>query len=1109
MNVHMFLNGAVLLLMFLTSGVSAALERDTGRTAEEKVCDELRRELTALYRLIYEKKGWPTNLKKLLPLWIESYMPVNCIKPRSFRRHSSRPSSDAKGVFAMSSKMRHTREVINDNFQYEVPRFRRSILPATDDQMIAILRDKRSTNVNDAVGETDNSDILYRQKRFLAPGSSVPAPDFSAMTLGTLNPTPGREISESAQMMNSLLMLTKLQKSRVSQEYRNIGRNSYIGDRVSFGSGMYGDSYPVRRKREISNNIANYDTGVRPDVLAGSNLRRKRFLFNVEPTEVLKTPSLFSIHQGTALDPNTGKRLEFGGEAMNRAFGSTLMSFLPPGFQPPPGTEPGDFIKTVSPLLLANNGGVANIKTRHRNGLFGDALPGKRKRKRSPDDSSKDVVRLGDIPVDLFGRKGEAKSSETSPILLPSVYPINHKPIPPHKLIKSLALNRHNNNKLWNLATAYYNLFPSFFPLPPQLLLGRKRRSTNSDVVTIGDVTIPVDFFKPQDRQSYEDSRSEQDSSSPPAPPLQQRGKNASQNTRHIHQAYQSIIASYKQALHDSQHNNLNLYKILQRPVAQQSPQIVYQNPPAAVPHPQRYPTYLPTTSHSRPLLYVPNSATIQHPAPLTQTSPLLFQPQSQPPFISSPLNPPPSYLLNPPPPLPLVPPPPPPPFIPFPPPPPYIPPPQPPSIQPQPLSKSINLLSPIHNAPPQEYLIPPPQNHYPPPPVNAFLPPTQQHRGQRIKRSNDPSDKSSNSYNFSPSIFPFNAPSIFAPTSYIPQVYSSQSNKIGHRDSSGGIIYGDRPLWQHQPSSSLMPASVVPTSRYPATNTNKHSSLPGSGFSQLPASPARSGIPQFPPIVYSPTNALPLGFNTPRGVLYGDRIPGSGADTSPQSPSIQPQLLSKSFNSLPPIHNVAPQEYLIPPPPNHYPSPPVNAFLPPTQQHRGQRIKRSNDASDKSSNNYNFSPSIFPFNTPSIFAPTPYIPQVYSSQSNKIGHRDPSGGIIYGDRPLWQHQSSSSLVPTSVVPTSRYPATNTNRHSSLLGSGFSPLPASPTRSVLPQFSPIIHSPTNALPLGFNTPGGVLYGDRIPGSGAGIPAHISGLHQPPQAYTRTQGSLFG
>nr|QOW64991.1 hypothetical protein [Cepaea nemoralis] len=403
------LNATLICLMSLTPGDSTVLAPAGGRTVEERACDELRRELAMLLRLVYDKKAWPNNFKKLLPHWVESHMPASCGKRRSYGKHISRPSMDAKGIYAMSSKIRHTREVVDGNFENEVHRLKRSILTADDDELKAILRGRRNTHRGHAANDKDGSAVLYRHKRFIVPGSSVPVPDFTSMSLGSANPGPGREISESAQMMSNLLMLTKLQKSRVAQEYRNIGRNSYIEDRVSFGSGMYGDSYPGKKKREVENYIAYNEAGMGPEALAEGKLRKKRFMFVTEPSEFPATPSLFSIFQGTALDPNTGKRLEFGGDVMKRAFGSTLMSFLPPGFQPPPGREPGDFIKSVAPLLLYNSASPGSAKKQNGNGLFGDTLPGKKKRKRSPDASYKDVFRFGDVPVDLFGIKGLAR----------------------------------------------------------------------------------------------------------------------------------------------------------------------------------------------------------------------------------------------------------------------------------------------------------------------------------------------------------------------------------------------------------------------------------------------------------------------------------------------------------------------------------------------------------------------------------------------------------------------------------------------------------------------------------------------------------------------------
>lgn len=406
-------------------------------SADKTSCDEIRNQMTTKFRQNFEKNLPATYLVELLPLWVESSLPQDCVKKidtlKEFNLSSSNDSGGPLGTLGPNPGAIFTTSVnTNQNSEankkgLEAPlvverlkRSRSSLKNLAEINENPLPRDKRNTDHAVVNKEIDAKLSLSRKKRFFLNG-------FPPVTGGGLFDTlpadpaaPPREVTEGEIMMKNLLMFSRFQKARLASEYGRPGRTSgnLNADKPSIGGGMYGDSYHGRKKRA---------TASRKKVDAPNQSRTKRFLFPFDPEAQAAGPDMFSLMTGTATDPNTGKRLEFGGDAMRNMMVNSYLSTLPLAAQPPPGKEPGEFVKNMAPLWYISRmqrlmspvpryrenyirRKASYDQKRNSDGYYGDRLPGKRRRRRAAVPYEGEVITVGEvlIPIDLF--KGREKA---------------------------------------------------------------------------------------------------------------------------------------------------------------------------------------------------------------------------------------------------------------------------------------------------------------------------------------------------------------------------------------------------------------------------------------------------------------------------------------------------------------------------------------------------------------------------------------------------------------------------------------------------------------------------------------------------------------------------
>ncbi|CAL1537515.1 unnamed protein product [Lymnaea stagnalis] len=421
-------------LVVCTFLVELAAQSHAG--ASQTTCDELRNQMTRTFRQTYEKNVPANYLAELLPLWVESSLPRDCVKKGITLNHFNPSSTNDSGgplgtlgppgvIFTTSIKTKRKREAdTNPDVHVGIERQKRSRSSSQNSEGIDdIPRDKRSTDNNDVDNEVGAKMSLSRQKRFYLNG-------FPPVTGGGLfdtlpaDPTaPPREVTEGEIMMKNLLMFSRLQKARLASEYGGPGRTAggLSADKPPIGGGMYGESYHGRRKRA---------TASQKRVDAANLSRAKRFLFPFDPEGHAAGPDMFSLMAGTATDPNTGKRIEFGGDAMRNMMVNSYVSTLPFHAQPPPGKEPADFVQNMAPLWYFSRMQrlMSPVPSLHRyrensiprkpsydqkrngDGYYGDQLPGKKRRRRAAVPYEGEVITIGEIiiPIDLF--KGREKA---------------------------------------------------------------------------------------------------------------------------------------------------------------------------------------------------------------------------------------------------------------------------------------------------------------------------------------------------------------------------------------------------------------------------------------------------------------------------------------------------------------------------------------------------------------------------------------------------------------------------------------------------------------------------------------------------------------------------
>ncbi|XP_059140757.1 uncharacterized protein LOC131928686 [Physella acuta] len=397
----------LLVLTVMTVCISPTTGAQLVGPGGEESCDQLRLQIAQNFRQAYDKTIPAHYLKDLLTMWVESSLPAHCSKNTTSGLSKFNPSStlDSGGplgtlgpsgsVYTTSLTSKRRRDTSQSN-----------------------------THFDDVINAVDPE--LSRQKRFII-YTGTPA-DYGTGTFGSgiADPaSPAREVTEAEQMMKAMLMLSNYQKTRLTHEMRTgriSGGSSSGGEKPPIGSGMYGEQYPGRKKREAGSLL---------HAVARGLSRRKRFLLSMFDAETpTPGPSIFSIMSGTARDPNTGKPLEFGGDAMKNMMVNQFVSTLPFSAQPPPGKEPADFVKNMAPLWYYSrlqrsmspqprfysphpHGSYNYIpktyhhqQQRNRDGYYGDAFPGKRKRRSASgsDGGSTDVITIGDltIPIEFF-----------------------------------------------------------------------------------------------------------------------------------------------------------------------------------------------------------------------------------------------------------------------------------------------------------------------------------------------------------------------------------------------------------------------------------------------------------------------------------------------------------------------------------------------------------------------------------------------------------------------------------------------------------------------------------------------------------------------------------
>ncbi|GFR70503.1 hypothetical protein ElyMa_002073800 [Elysia marginata] len=902
--------------------IRAVRNRSCGKTkVAEAIKQKEAQETSKAFQSSYGSKVPAHLMNAMLKMWVESFLPKRCVK-----------TLEVGGPFNPSSHNVHVGPLGTVGGPSTV--FTTSIK-----EDVGVAKHKRS------VAALEDKTPHVRSKRFISALSSM----FPGMSMGMPRGRGGaqKEVSESAQMMKTLLMFSKMQKRRAMQNVKRTtnGRKVYSGDKYNFGSGLYGDTYPGKRKRRSVDNAHTETDVVQPSEPLS---RKKRFLFGDAPdvpSAGPPMPSFMSILMGTARDPNTGKKVEFGGDYMKNMMRRSFMSAMPHlAGNTPPGKEPPDVVKNLAPLWyfsrmqramrprpapmmdgyesysMMRRASPGSIKSRNRDGYYGDSFPGLGKRKRRSIDNL-------DAETETANKRVKRQSGEGG-----------------------------------------------------------------NDVITIGDVSIPTDFFKPPERSEE---------------PKYYGGYRKPDDARYYHQYSAPQQHYYHQPQPSRYHQQQQYYRQqLQRQKLQQQQQQqkFYQH------YKHLYSLYLqavgrkpapPTRNDWTPAApQVPYAPPPAQQAPLTYNPPAYAQAQTPQAPTSSHNNyaPPPPAAQAPPHNS----------FHPFPPQQPQMPMQQPGLFSPPQSSNQFfgQPQAPLHfpHAPPphQSYPVDPFIPNPPLPPLAVTTPlPSRKRRSanlidlttltdldaswgsnlHRHKRSDD-SDKDRSRYNnffFPQPMFPT---TLFS--SYFPPRYTTYSNKIGYRQpGGGGVIYGDRLPWTSSWTPPQTKARLAPPGRQPQ--------LPSAQVSRPSPPPLTKGIRQSP--------VPPAQVN--------QQAPPSPAQVSRQPPP-PPTLFSPSAPvNQSPLQPSAPVNQNPPPSSGIFsPSAPVNPH--PMGVSTRRRVKRSdNKDNPDSSPNFLFSPSFF----------TPFLSPA-QNHHNKMGFATGRGGVIYGDHMPWARR-----IPAAVPYFSNGPA--------------------------------------------------------------------------------------
>ncbi|GFN92471.1 hypothetical protein PoB_001897700 [Plakobranchus ocellatus] len=790
-----------------------------------------RQETAHAFQAAYGPKVPAHFVNAMLSAWVESWLPRRCLK-----------TLEVGGPFNPSSHNDH----VGPLGTVAGPS---TVYTTSIKEDVGVARQKRE------VTETEEIPNV-RTKRFVGSlsGLSSMFPGMS-MSMSGKRGAGQKEISESAQMMKTLLLISKIQKRKALQDVKRSygGHRGYSGEKYNFGTGMYGDTYPGKRKRRSVSAKAGANAESIPSSVsfAGSASessteplsRKKRFLFMGEPSDAPSgpaMPSMLSILMGTARDPATGKKVEFGGDYMKGMMRRSFMAAMPAlAGNTPPGKEPPDVVKTLAPLwyfsrmqqAMSSNfvppamggynhyntmhrGSPGSVKSRNRDGYYGDHFPvmGKRRRRSVYIDTATDV-----------------------------------------------SDNAHSKR------------------------VKRAAGEGNNDVITIGDVSIPTDFFKPPERS--ED-------------PNYYGGYGKPDDPRYYNQYVTPHRNYYYQPHQQSQYHQQQQYyrQQLQRQKQQQ------QQQQQQFYHYYRhlYSLYLQVLQARNPQPTQnqwtrPATAPGQHPpAPVQQQAPSNYvqQPatqashQNNPATTSGAQSPPPQTSAHNP----------------------FAPP-----HQAQPFMQNQQpFLGPPPPQPAAHFYAPPPaQSHYPPAPsppytypIDPFIPnpPLPPHRittplPSRKKRSANLSelnihllrhkrseDNDKTEYGYGNFYFP---QSIFSPPFYspfIPTRYPTFSNKVGyHQPRGGGIIYGDRLPWS--PSSIIQPQTPARPPAQPKTSSPQRSATGKHANRRVKRSDKKDNPDSYPTFLFSPPLFSPFmspmqphdkhGYSTGRGgVIYGDQMP-------------------------------------------------------------------------------------------------------------------------------------------------------------------------------------------------------------------------------------------
>ncbi|XP_035828558.1 extensin-like [Aplysia californica] len=672
--------------------------------------------------------------------------------------------------------------------------------------------------------------------------------------------------------------------------------------------------------------------------------------------------------------------------------------------------DPGDY-----PALAAAS--TPPLQRLNRDGFYGDRLPGKGRKKRSSDDnsdssSSNDVVTFGDVTVPLdFFKPPERSESSALPTYFPPRPPVYstyfNRPFAPSLPRRSLYSSPASPLPSWQRSSfgrptpRFSYASPRFGSSPPLRTSGgyyhgRKKRAAegggNNDVITVGDVSIPVDFFKPPEKS---DDRKR----FPPRQPAQSPAQYYPSSSR-----VKKNPAQLKQRLAELS----QMYAPTQHRSAPSPPQQYYNQEQNLVQQPYYPAPYTPQTNQlpaaTKPLPQTPPAG---RPPPPQQN----FAPPTQQNYAPSQNSV----------------------FLPPPPPPPQNPPP------------SQNQAPPYttHQAPPPAgpasaplNMAPPMSNYGPPPPHGSLLP-----------------------ANLDPFIRPPIQPTIHPATHPAPLGRKKRASGDDNSDSSSSnndvITFGDFSV----PVDFFKPSENAPPARAP------------------------------PPPVY---------------IQY---VPYPSLRQTPPRPAYFPQRFPPAAN---PYGYFPPQPRYPPPRSPYTPYAPPPAFVPPYAAQAHRRYKRS-DNKDKGDNSASsffptsfFSPLFSPFQTSPLFTPprvaspffgpspffrpprvaSPYFPpNPFPSTPNKIAYRNPRGqGVIYGDRMPWAQSPAAGGQPRRRVKRSD---NNDNPESNTSPNFFSSpffSPFFPSYRPSPYFSPSFFSSPMTNKIAYKNTGGqgLIYGDRMP-----------------------------